>query len=788
MKDSTDLIKRLRLLRRQERGLRNTLVTDLRAFQKVNDDLSFFTLPISSRQDISVASTCTGLMALVDCNELDKWDPEEKQAKQTSPSSITAVNPKEAPADSPTGDEKSGGNQTAIAKVVHESKPPTPAPKPASPKELIIRTVEANWKSSGLRDLNAFTTCMVIRAIGFLVSGDALTAEEAKELVHKRPAQNDKSKTENAKDERGEIEKALGDNQEPTLLEIIQAVAEKVPNSLRISTYPPKATMAYWFVDGITRAGIDIAAKHWEQIAIWAVTEFDAQLRYVASGNDPLMDPASLAMSAALIRRLRRTFHASPELSHFITKLPGRVELTHAIEQVFAKQTDSGIWHKYFPLFHFPTSGAADYTFSFEILEAILLEFSDYDILAKPGILDRVERAVRWCDNNRFEYRYGSEVFRGWNAGGDVDNLAAGMPEAWATACVHMFLWELESAISTWLQTLVLGRFPRTEWPSVNKWDELIDVDINIPPSEPTTLKTISEQELLQHAKERTKHLSDSQERPLKQIRFTAEDILRKKPLKGRRSALLFGPPGTSKTSFAKAIAGQLDWPMIIVTPSDFLSSGLEQIYVRATELFDDLMDLAGVVILFDEMDALAQTRVNPALDVTRQLLTTSMLPKLADLYEQARVIYLMATNHKKDLDPAITRPGRFDLLLCVGPPNWKRKVDGIKQALKNLPVGDFEAVQTILRQHSDSPAAKEQLDLFTVGDFRSFVEALRREKKRETLLLALQDLDRDTFQKRASEWAKSYITLSRTDKISHDEEIDAATEFELDKGASRIQ
>jgi SpoVK/Ycf46/Vps4 family AAA+-type ATPase len=74
----------------------------------------------------------------------------------------------------------------------------------------------------------------------------------------------------------------------------------------------------------------------------------------------------------------------------------------------------------------------------------------------------------------------------------------------------------------------------------------------------------------------------------------------------------LFGPPGTSKTSLVRAFAREIGWPYIEITPSHFLRKGLEQIYVQADEVFDDLMDLKGVVILFDEMDALVQSLKPP--------------------------------------------------------------------------------------------------------------------------------------------------------------------------------
>jgi ATPase family protein associated with various cellular activities (AAA) len=630
-KATPELIERLRSLRAHGRRLHASLAGDLPSFQRTRD-LSFFTLPDSEDDGkISVATTCTVLMALIDSNDIYTLLPPDEASSKGKVSGQ---------------DVESLPQKKSRTEVLDQW------------RHLFSRVVRATWASSGLRDLNPFTSCMVVRATGFLISSGVLTASEAMDLKHVRPTKDDDRWPPSR------LETELSGIKQPSLKEIISAIAEKAPQTFAIPGYPAKSTLAYWFVDGIAKAEIDLIRDHWENIAKWAAQEFYQQLTYVVSGNDPLMDPASLAMAACVINRIRETCAKKEELSRISKDLPSRVELTHAIGRVFEQQTDSGVWHKSFPLFHFPKSGAADYCFSFEFLEAVLIEFSEFDILARPAILEGIEKAVQWCDNTRFTFRDAGRTFCGWNAGGEVTRLAAGMPEAWATSVVHMFLWELDSALSQWLQKLILEKF-HAEWPSADKWNELIDVDLHFP-GEDTTLTEVAEKELIG---------------PAVKAKAT-EQSLRKRPLADRRSALLFGPPGTSKTSFAKAIAGRLTWALLIITPSEFLSMGLEQIYVRATEVFQDLMDLSGVVILFDEMDALAQTRGNAALDVTRQLLTTSMLPK-ADLHDRARVIFFMATNHKKDLDPAITRPGRFDLLLCVGPPNWDRKLKGTSQVLK---------------------------------------------------------------------------------------------------------
>jgi hypothetical protein len=748
---SSDLIAELRLLRADERRLRATLVDDLRRFQKKDGDRTFFTLPSSDRKGISVATTCTALMALIDSDKLDELfpsKPEVEKAATGSPSELTS-------------------RDSALT-------PNQPNQTQRSPRDVFSDVVRETWASSGLDDLNAFTTCMVIRAAGFLVSAKKLTSDEAKNLKHICPTDS------NRHDPPGEVRTALGKSKQPTLSEIIAAVAEKAEKSFSLPGYPPKTAMAYWFVDGITKAEIEIGPGDWLGVAKWAGSEFERQLSYVVSGNDPLMDPASLAMAACLVSRIRKISAEKSELSDISRELPSRVELVFAVRRVFDKQTESGIWPKSFPLFHFPGSGAADYCFSFEFLEAVLIEFSEFDILDNPEVLVGVKSAVRWCESNRFAYSQGGELYCGWNAGGEITNLASGVPEGWATASVHMFLAELELTIARSLQKLILTRFkvnPAGTAPSEKRWNDLIDVELQLQ-GKPDTLKKVVEDDLIKST-------------------LGAAKMLRDQRLSGRRSALLFGPPGTSKTSLAEVIAERLGWPLLVITPSDFLSKGLEQIYVRANEIFEDLMDLSGTVVLFDEMDALVQTRENPrgklegaatgprgksegaatGLDVTRQLLTTSMLPKLADLHKRARVIFLMATNHRQQLDPAITRPGRFDLLLCVGPPSWDRKVEGLSKVSSDLPMTDIRSAATKLRELADSSDTTKRLDGFTVADLKGFLQYLRGT---DDLRSALEKLPKATFESLVKEWAETYIVMN--------EKSGPLEEYQHDLKASRRQ
>jgi SpoVK/Ycf46/Vps4 family AAA+-type ATPase len=246
----------------------------------------------------------------------------------------------------------------------------------------------------------------------------------------------------------------------------------------------------------------------------------------------------------------------------------------------------------------------------------------------------------------------------------------------------------------------------------------------------------------------------------------------------------LFGPPGTSKTTLVRAFAHHmLNWPCIEITPSSFLDRGLPEIYQRATEVFDDLADLSGVVILFDEMDALSRRRDLPqggGLDVTSQFLTTSMLPKLAKLHDDGRVVFFMLTNHRRDFDLAITRPGRFDLLLCQGPPEARIKVANLPALMKGKgTIGELEDARSKLEPWLEDETTRKILDRFTVDEFKALLEAIKRDQGKP-LGEALASLQQMPLRDMVSQWAKTVIIL-------HDNS-DALKEYGDDVNQSKVQ
>jgi SpoVK/Ycf46/Vps4 family AAA+-type ATPase len=149
------------------------------------------------------------------------------------------------------------------------------------------------------------------------------------------------------------------------------------------------------------------------------------------------------------------------------------------------------------------------------------------------------------------------------------------------------------------------------------------------------------------------------------------------------KAIVLFGPPGTGKTTFAKGIASRLAWPFVEIQPSELGAEGAERQAKLLAETFDRLLELPEAVVFVDEVEDIAsirheERRVSPNI-------TNEFLKQIPRMREAPHHLLVCATNSVGMLDPAFLRPGRFDYVLPVGPPNaeartaiWTRYVDEI--------------------------------------------------------------------------------------------------------------
>ena len=151
-------------------------------------------------------------------------------------------------------------------------------------------------------------------------------------------------------------------------------------------------------------------------------------------------------------------------------------------------------------------------------------------------------------------------------------------------------------------------------------------------------------------------------------------------------SMVLYGPPGTGKTGLAEAMAATLKWPLIEISPSHFVATGVSQVELRAKRIFDALCEQENAVILLDEIDRLILDRNSQAYgkqDDMFQMMTPSMLPKLKDLRSKENSIVVIGTNYFERLEPAAIRTGRVDFRLLVGLPNFDSRLNIFVALLK---------------------------------------------------------------------------------------------------------
>jgi GNAT superfamily N-acetyltransferase len=145
------------------------------------------------------------------------------------------------------------------------------------------------------------------------------------------------------------------------------------------------------------------------------------------------------------------------------------------------------------------------------------------------------------------------------------------------------------------------------------------------------------------------------------------------------KAVILFGPPGTGKTSFARAVASRLEWPFVELFPSRLAAGSAGGLAASLRDTFHELAGLETVLLFIDEVEEIAGVRsgvaVDPGHGVTNELL--KLIPGFRDHDDR---LLICATNSVRSLDPAFLRPGRFDYVIPVGPPDeaareaiWRR-------------------------------------------------------------------------------------------------------------------
>lgn len=157
---------------------------------------------------------------------------------------------------------------------------------------------------------------------------------------------------------------------------------------------------------------------------------------------------------------------------------------------------------------------------------------------------------------------------------------------------------------------------------------------------------------------------------------------------------VLYGPPGVGKTYIARALAGEIGARFMSVGLNDVLDMWLGESEKKLHELFETARRRAPTLLFFDEIDALGQRRSNLKASAGRNVVN-QLLSELDGIGGKSEeVFFLAATNHPWDLDPALRRPGRFDRLLFVPPPDLKARQEVLALKLRERPTGKIDLVR----------------------------------------------------------------------------------------------
>ena len=164
------------------------------------------------------------------------------------------------------------------------------------------------------------------------------------------------------------------------------------------------------------------------------------------------------------------------------------------------------------------------------------------------------------------------------------------------------------------------------------------------------------------------------------------------------KGVLLVGPPGTGKTLLAKAIAGEAGVPFFSISGSDFVEMFVGVGASRVRDLFEEAKKNAPCIVFIDEIDAVGRRRgtgMGGGHDEREQTLN-QLLVEMDGFGVNEGIIVMAATNRVDILDPALTRPGRFDRKVHVGRPDIGGREEILKVHAKNKPLGDDVDLQQI--------------------------------------------------------------------------------------------
>ena len=212
------------------------------------------------------------------------------------------------------------------------------------------------------------------------------------------------------------------------------------------------------------------------------------------------------------------------------------------------------------------------------------------------------------------------------------------------------------------------------------------------------------------------------------------------------KGVLLVGPPGTGKTMLAKAVAGEADVPFFSISGSEFVEMFVGMGASKVRDLFKQAKEKAPCIVFIDEIDAIGQKRNSGAMggNDEREQTLNQLLTEMDGFEGNSGVMILAATNRPESLDPALTRPGRFDRRVPVELPDLQGREAILKVHAKKIRIADDVDFNKVARMASGASGAElanivNEAALRAVRDGRKFATQADLEESIEVVIAGYQ-------------------------------------------------
>lgn len=211
------------------------------------------------------------------------------------------------------------------------------------------------------------------------------------------------------------------------------------------------------------------------------------------------------------------------------------------------------------------------------------------------------------------------------------------------------------------------------------------------------------------------------------------------------KGVLLVGPPGTGKTMLAKAVAGEANVPFFSMSGSEFVEMFVGMGASKVRDLFKQAKEKAPCIVFIDEIDAIGKKRDGQiGGNDEREQTLNQLLTEMDGFESNTGVIILAATNRPESLDPALTRPGRFDRRVPVELPDLKGREEILKVHAKKIKVAEDVDFNKVARMASGASGAElanivNEAALRAVRDGRKFATQADLEESIEVVIAGYQ-------------------------------------------------